>query len=81
MATEMLEVEVWVKVNESGEYDVGHDEDTACERFLENEFHEGESVRLVKLLVKVPKPRPLTVKVELPDDQTEDDLAATVTAN
>jgi hypothetical protein len=80
MATAFIEVEVWVKVNESGEYDVGHDADTACERFTENEFNEGESARLVKLVVKVPVPRPLTVKVELPDDQTADDLAASVTA-
>lgn len=80
MATEMLEVEVWVKVNESGEYDVGHDEDTANDRFREN-VDSVTACRLVRMVVKVPKPRPLTVKVELPDDQSADDLAATVTAN
>lgn len=80
MATEMIEIEVWVKVNESGEYDVGYDEESACDRYTDNGLDEESSTRLVRMLVKVPKPRPLTVSVTLPDDQPADDLAASVTA-
>lgn len=77
---ELLEVEVWVKVDADGAYEVGCDEDEANDRFRENVDSVGAN-RLVRMVVKVPAPRPLAVTVELPDDQSADDLAATVTAN
>jgi hypothetical protein len=76
----MLEVEVWVKVNASGEYEVGADEDAAKERFTEAECDESEPARLVRMLVKVPAPRPIEVTVEVPDDESDAERTATVTA-
>lgn len=77
---ELLEVEVWVKVNASGECEVGTTEDEARERFADAGCNEGEPARLVKMVVKVPAPRPIAVTVEIEDDETDDERTATVTA-
>lgn len=81
MNTEMLEVEVWVKVNASGEYEVGCDEDEARERFNGAGCDEGEPARLVRMVVKVPAPKPIAVTVEIEDAETDAERTATVTAS
>jgi len=76
----MLEIEVWVKVNASGEYEVAGDEDAVKERFTESQADESEPARLVRMVVKVPAPKPIAVTVEIEDDETDAERTATVTA-
>lgn len=80
----MLEIEVWVKVNSVGEYEVGTNEDQVHELFSDAGWDETVATRLVKMVVKVPAPRPIAaiaVTVEIEDDETEAERTVTVTAN
>ena len=75
MATEYTTVELFVKVNESGEYDCGSTAEEAGERFEENIGTDNETgYRLVKLTVKVPLPKPLELTGEVTVDESESEL-------
>lgn len=66
MAVQMHEIEIWVKIDEDGDYDVGRDRDTAEGRYEESvtEGYQG-GVRLVKITLQVPLPKPLEVSGEV----------------
>lgn len=71
MAT-MKTVEVWVKVDEDGDYDVGCDSSGAAERFTENVGDDAEKgTRLVKLMITLPLPVPFVATVDVPDTEGE----------
>ncbi len=66
MAAQMIEIEVWVKVNENGEYEVGTSGDEAKDRFEENIGDDGtQGMRFVKLTVKVPLPVTIEISGEV----------------
>lgn len=67
--TELVECEIWVLVSESGTYEVGADP-------AEFDADPAVATRLVKVVVKVPLPRPVEVAVTVPD--LPDDAAVTV---
>jgi hypothetical protein len=72
------EVEVWVMVNESGEYEVGTNSDAVGELFSDN-CTTREGVRKVCLKLRIPNPTTLTVSGELPaDPATADNITFTV---
>lgn len=66
---ELLEVEVWVKVDANGDYEVGTNEDEAKERFDEN-IGSDLLHRFVKVKVRLPVPKPVEVTVKVPDEPT-----------
>lgn len=52
-----IQIEVWVKVGENGDYDCGCDATQAGERFEESVGTDNETgYRMVRLLVTVPLP-------------------------
>ena len=59
-------IEVWIAMNESGEYEVGPDEDVAIERF--DESIGGSMRRLVRLKVVMAPPDVTEVNVTVPDE-------------
>lgn len=66
MATEFATVEIWVVVDENGDYDVGNDIDTASERFNDTVgFEKQTGTRQVKITLKVPLPTVLEVSGEV----------------
>jgi hypothetical protein len=57
-------IEVWIAMNESGEYEVGPDGDTAIERF--DDTIGGSMRRLVRLKVMMAPPEVTEVDVAVP---------------
>jgi hypothetical protein len=75
MAVEMAEVVAWVLVDEHGNWVVDGDPDNVGTRWEEEvgERNSSDATRLVKVVLQVPKPRPVVVAAtvaELPDDAT-----------
>lgn len=73
-AVEFVTVEVWVLVDDGGDYEVGTSDEDVCERFGSN-IGSSNPNRMVRLTVKVPKPKTVQVHVTVPD---RDDEAAEV---
>jgi hypothetical protein len=65
MAAETCEIEVWVMVNENGEYEVGCDEDEVGERYSDN-INDNLARRAVKVILTVPMPKPVTMRGTVP---------------
>lgn len=51
----MHEIEVWVVVDGDGVYDVGKDEESACEQYAENVGGHGTREVCIRLTVEVPE--------------------------
>ena len=64
---EMIEIDVWVLVNDQGEYEVGCNDEECQERFGDADFTAGAPNRMVSLTMKVPKPVPQVVTVTVPE--------------
>lgn len=64
---EFVECEVWVKANESGEYEFAKNEDDVHEFFSDN-CDVDQPVRLVKVTVRVPKPKAAEVVVTVGEE-------------
>jgi hypothetical protein len=60
------EVEVWIAMNEAGDYEVGRDEDAAIDRL--EETGGGISRRLVRLRVTMAAPVVSSADVSVPDE-------------
>ena len=59
------EVEVWVIINEGGDFQVGADEEQAIEDFEDN--HAGYRRRTFRLFLTLPLPQVTEVRGELPE--------------
>ena len=69
---EYAEIEVWVMVDENGDYGVGRDTDSMASDYVDNIGNDDTcSKRHIKLTIKVPKPKPLEVTFTLPDEAGE----------
>ena len=64
----MVEVEVWICVDSSGDSAVGSSAEDAKERYEESiqQLAEADGFRLVKLLVKVPLPEVVELLADAP---------------
>lgn len=64
----MAEIEVWIVVDENGDYTVGADLDSAAERYGEDVGGDNGSlgIRHVKVTLKVPLPKPIELTGEVP---------------
>jgi hypothetical protein len=65
-----VNVECWVKVDSDGDYAVGASQSDCCDSF-EEEYATDLPTRLVCVLLRVPAPRVLEVKAELPGERTD----------
>lgn len=65
--TNILEIEVWIVVDESGDYAIGKDEDEACERYTDDiGGGDNYSKRRIKVSIQVPKPKVLELTGTVP---------------
>jgi hypothetical protein len=60
------EIEVWIAMDEGGDYEVGCEEDSATERLEEKGA--GISRRMVQLRVTMAPPEVVSVDVSIPDE-------------
>jgi hypothetical protein len=66
------QIEVWVKVDQDGDYEVGTGSEDAAARFTENIGDDLErGTRMVKLAITVPLPSPIEITAEVPDAEGE----------
>lgn len=72
---EMHELEVWVVVDESGDYVVAKDQGEAAELF-ENEVGGSEPRRQVKVTLRVPAPKVVELVGEVPAESNSGSLVA-----
>jgi hypothetical protein len=70
MKTEMVEVEVWVMVDEEGNYEVA---DTAANL---NQPAAGVANRIVKVKLNVPKPRAVELEATIAEEPDAGELKA-----
>lgn len=72
---ELLDIEVWVMVDEDGDCGVGRDEEEARERYAEDVGGDGPR-RLVCVQLQVPRPAAAVVRgsVPLPPESPDVDL-------
>lgn len=66
---EMHELEIWIVVDEGGDYAVGKDQDAACEAF-DQEIGGTTPRRQVKVTLKVPAPVAIELTGEVPAEPT-----------
>jgi hypothetical protein len=65
-AANVAEIEIYLVVDTSGDYEVGVNEDDATERFGENIA--GDAIRhMIKMTITVPLPRTIEVSAALPE--------------
>jgi hypothetical protein len=62
------ELEVWVAVDAEGSYESGTNEEEAGERYRDNVDNALLGFRLIKVLVSVPLPGPMTARAVLEED-------------
>jgi len=62
----MPEIDVWIAMNETGSYEVGNDEDSATERWVEH--CGGKARRMVHLRVTMSEPDVPMLDVSVPDE-------------
>jgi hypothetical protein len=61
------DLDVWLMVNEDGEYVASHDEDNLSELYDDYVGGSSANLRTIRLSLSVPLPQPVNVSVELPD--------------
>lgn len=73
MATAYTTVEIWVTVDQDGDYECGSDQGVADERFEENigELAAAAGLRRVKLSVTVPLPRVIEIAAVVECDEAD----------
>jgi hypothetical protein len=73
--SDMLEVEVWVAVDENGDYAVGNDNDVCQERYAEDVGGGGLATRLVKVVLSIPRPQPVVLRGVVPAEVCDGELS------
>jgi hypothetical protein len=69
MAVELVEVELWVMVDEDGEFEVSKDAG-------ELQANAGQASRLVRITVSVPKPKAVELSAVIAEEPTVGELKA-----
>lgn len=69
-AANTMEIEVLVKVDADGQYEIGVDADDLAKRWEETvgELAADVPTRVVRVTVRVPLPKAVEVRVEIPDE-------------
>lgn len=71
-----VECEVWVKVSEDGQWDVGPDAETCASNYRSSVDEDGTlACRMVKLTVRVPVPKPIEATVTCPEEPQGADVS------
>lgn len=68
--SDTVDAEVWVMVGEDGQYSVHHDPDGLRARFDQECDGAGLVTRVVKLTVKVPRPKPVELVAVIAEETT-----------
>lgn len=66
--TPMVEIEIYIVVDEDGDYELGKEQDEATERYDEN-ISSLQAKHVIKMTVQVPAPRIIEVAAALPATQ------------
>lgn len=66
----MLEIELYVYVDSAGDFGVGKDEDAACQQY-DDDIAATLPSRLVKVVLRVPEPKTITMSGTLPEESAE----------
>jgi hypothetical protein len=62
----MHTIEVWVVVDQNGDFDCGADADNASERYGDSIGGDLAGSRVVKMTLQIEMPEPLTISATLP---------------
>lgn len=74
-AANLIDVECWVMIDASGNYEIAPDQDTLKTRYEESIGEIGaEPVRVVKVLLKVPAPKVVEVTAVIPEEEEVGEL-------
>lgn len=63
----MVQVEIWVVVDENGDYTIGQDQEEAANAYAENINGNGAQ-RQFCLKLNVPEPQPVELEATLPEE-------------
>ncbi len=77
--SKMMQVEVWVCVNESEEFVTHEDRDTCADRMRDE--YTSEQVRMIRVVLSVPVPEAITLTGTVPLEPTTGTMAATSVEN
>jgi hypothetical protein len=70
MATEFATIEVWVMIDEGGDYVADASEENLGQRYADDiGGDEGVARRKVKITLKVPLPKPIELTGEVPEEE------------
>jgi hypothetical protein len=71
--SEKCNAEVWVVVDDCGDYAVGKSQEDAAEKYEETiqQLSSASGIRYVQLTVAVPLPVPVVVEVDVPETEDE----------
>lgn len=67
----MLEVEVWVKVDEDGNACASTDKDDCAQLFTDNIGDGTQCTRMVRVVLHIPAPKPIEIDCTVPDMANE----------
>ncbi len=78
MAAEMVAVEVWVMIDEDGDYAIAKDNDELAAAYDGDIGGDRDTLctRRVKITVNVPKPRPVELVATVAEEPAAGELAA-----
>jgi hypothetical protein len=71
MPAKFAECEVWVLVDEAGDYVCAKDAGDLADRYAEEIGADDMGLRYVKLTVRVPLPTPIEIVADVPADEGE----------
>jgi len=78
MTSEMVQVEVWVLVDQDGDYVVGKDNESLAELYDDQVGGDRDtlSLRRVKITLNVPKPKPVELTATVAEEPAAGELQA-----
>ncbi len=68
MSANMITVEVFVKVDAEGNYEVATEAERCAEAWAENYTDDGTPSRMIRVVLNVPAPRMVEVEATVPEE-------------
>lgn len=70
-SADLIEVEVWVKIDDEENKTVAFDRAECAEEWNEEFTDEGQPCRMIRATIMMARPRAVEVKATIPDESTE----------